>query len=211
MRRITKLAPLAIALPLALPLIGAGTAWADGSATANLSPVALNGSNGNGTAMVTVKGDKIDFTLAASGLADGPHAAHIHFGADARHECPNATEDKDSDGRLSTTDGAAAYGPIVVSLTKTGDTSAKSGLAVKRFAAGTSIQYMRGGVTVNPEVATAVEKGQAVVVVHGVKYTGKRAQAKSDLDRPCRGRSGHRASDLQRPAAAGFDSGGAHA
>lgn len=182
MRRITKLAPLALAVPLALPFIGAGTAWADGSATANLSPVVVNGSHGSGTAMVTVVGDKIDFTLAATGLAAGPHAAHIHFGAAARHECPALSDEKDGDGRLSTTEGGPAYGPIVVSLTKTGDTSPASGLAVSRFGSGSNIQYMRGGVTVSPEVANAIEQGQAVVVVHGVQYTGAKAQAKSDLD-----------------------------
>lgn len=182
MSRLSRFAPLALALPLALPLMGAGTAWADGSATANLTPVAVNGSNGSGTAMVKVTGNTIDFTLAASGLADGPHAAHIHFSAEARHECPNASEDANKDGRLSTTEGGAAYGAIVVSLTKTGDTSAKSGLAVDRFASGPSIQYMRGGVTVAPEVAAAIQHGQGVVVVHGVTYTGPNAQAKSDLD-----------------------------
>ena len=181
MRHAKKLAPLAIALPLALPFLGAGAAWADGTASANLSPVALNGSQGTGTAMVTVTGDKIDFTVAASGLADGPHAAHIHFGPSARHECPNANEDANKDNRLSTSEGTAAYGPIVVSLTKTGDTSPASGLAVPRFAAGTSIQYMRGGVTVPADIAKAISAGQGVVVVHGVKYTDKRAAAKSDL------------------------------
>ncbi len=96
--------------------------------------------------MVKVTGASLDFTLAASDLADGPHAAHIHFGADARHECPTAAEDADGDGRLSTTEGGGAYGPVVVSLTRTGDTSPASVLAVDRFAAGTSISYMRGGV-----------------------------------------------------------------
>lgn len=182
MRTLHKLAPLAIALPLAVPFVGAGTAWADGAATANLTPVVLNGSNGSGTAMVTVKGNTIEFTVAASGLADGPHAAHIHFGASARHECPALSDEKDTDGRLSTTEGGPAYGPVVVSLTKTGDTSPSSTLAVSRYASGSNIQYMRGGVTVTPEVATAIEQGQAVVVIHGVKYTGARAQAKSDLD-----------------------------
>jgi hypothetical protein len=112
--------------------------------------VAVNGSTGSGTAMTTVAGNTLEFTLAANGLADGPHAAHIHFGADARHECPVASDDADGDTRLSTTEGGPAYGPIVVSLTRSGDTSAKSGLAVDRFAAGTEIQYMRGGVTVEP-------------------------------------------------------------
>jgi len=70
----------------------------------------------------------------------------------------------------------------VVSLTKTGDTSPKSGLAVDRFAAGTEIQYMRGGVTVEAGVAQAIEQGKAAVVVHGVQYDGALADAKSDLD-----------------------------
>jgi hypothetical protein len=182
MSRFSSLAPLALAVPLTLPFLGVGTAWADSSATANLSPVAVNGSTGSGTAMTTVAGNTLEFTLAANGLADGPHAAHIHFGADARHECPVASDDADGDTRLSTTEGGPAYGPIVVSLTRSGDTSAKSGLAVDRFAAGTEIQYMRGGVTVEPGVAAAIDAGEAVVVVHGVAYTGAKAEAASDLD-----------------------------
>ncbi len=77
--------------------------------------------------MVQVQGNQINVTMAASGLLpDMPHAAHIHFGADARHECPTAAEDAGNDGRINTTDGAPAYGPVVVSLTKTGDTSPDS-------------------------------------------------------------------------------------
>ena len=182
MRRTSKLAPLALALPLALPFVGAGTAWADGNANANLAPVAVNGSTGSGTAMVAVAGNTIDFTLAATGLAEGPHAAHIHFGEDARHECPVAEDNADGDARLSTTEGGPAYGPIVVSLTRTGDTSPAAGLAVDQFAAGSDISYMRGGVTVESGVAQAIEAGQAVVVVHGVAYEGENAQAMSDLD-----------------------------
>ena len=132
--------------------------------------------------MVTVTGGTVQFDLAASGLADGPHAAHIHFGADARHECPIASDDADGDARLSTSEGGPAYGPVVVSLTKTGDTSPKSGLAVDRFASGSDFQYMRGGVTVAPESPRAIENGQAVVVVHGVAYEGAKADVKSDLD-----------------------------
>ena len=182
MRR-SVLAPLVLAVPLvALPFVAAGPAVAEGAANANLAPVAPNATSGEGTAMVKVTGNAIDFTLAASNLADGPHAAHIHFGAEARHECPTAAEDADGDGRLSTTEGAGAYGPVVVALTRSGDTSAESTLAVDRFAAGTEISYMRGGVTVEPGVATAIESGQAVVVVHGVAYDGERAAAKSDLD-----------------------------
>ena len=182
MPRTSQLAALALAIPLALPFVGVGAAWADGTANANLDPIPLNGSGGSGTAMATITDGTLEFSLAASGLAEGPHAAHIHFGADARHECPNADEDADGDARLSTTEGGPAYGPIVVSLTKTGDTSPESGLAVDRFAAGASFQYMRGDVAVAPEIATAIESGQGVVVVHGVAYEGAKAEVKSDLD-----------------------------
>jgi hypothetical protein len=166
----------------------AGPALADGSVNANLKPVAGSEVNGSGTAMVSVTGNTITVTMAAMGLLpDNPHAAHIHFGADARHECPTLADDSDKNGTLNTTEGGPAYGPIVVSLTKTGDTSAASGLAIDRFdtAKGGKISYERGSIQVAPEVADAISKGQSVVVIHGVdhnhdgKYSG---DAKSDLD-----------------------------
>ena len=109
------------------------------------------------------------------------------FAADARHECPIASDDAKKDGHLNTTDGAPAYGPITVSLTKTGDTSPASGLAVARFdtAAGGKISYERGSITVKPDIAKAIADGKAVVVVHGVDYNdnGKYDGAvKSELD-----------------------------
>jgi hypothetical protein len=172
--------------------LGAGMAQAatsaDGNTMAKLRPVALNGVDASGTAMVTVTGNRINVTMAASGLlADSPHAAHIHFGAEARNECPTASDDKDGSGTLNTTEGGPAYGPIVVSLTKSGDTSAKSGLAIDRFdtAPGGKISYERGSINVSSDVAAAISAGKSVVVVHGVdhndngKYDG---DAKSDLD-----------------------------
>jgi hypothetical protein len=190
MHRTLNLASVAVAGGLAMsPFLGVGAAVAaDGDTMANLQPVALNGVQASGTAMVQVNGNTVDVTMAASGLlADNPHAAHIHFSDDARHECPTAADDVKGDGTLNTTDGGPAYGEIVVSLTKTGDTSPDSGLAVDRFdtAPGGELTYERGSITVAPEIATAIAAGQAVVVVHGVdhngngKYDGK---VKSDLD-----------------------------
>ena len=189
MHRTLTLASLAIASLAVSPFLGMGAAVAaDGDTMANLKPVALNGVQASGTAMVQVNGTRIDVTMAASGLlADNPHAAHIHFGAEARHECPTAADDADGDGTINTTDGGPAYGDIVVSLTKTGDTSPDSGLAVDRFdtAPGGNLSYERGSISVAPEVATAIANGESVVVVHGVdhngsgKYDGKK---KSDLD-----------------------------
>jgi hypothetical protein len=189
MRRVCKLAILALGTTaVLLPFAGAGAAFAaDGNVMANLKPVALNGVNGSGTAMVSVKGTVITVTMAASGLlADNPHAAHIHFGAQARHECPAASDDANKDGHLNTTEGGPAYGPVVVSLTKTGDTSAASVLAVDRFdtAKGGKIAYQRGSITVTQDVADAITAGKSVVVIHGVDYNndGKYDGAtKSDL------------------------------
>ena len=188
MRNVQRLAGVACGVA-ALAAFGAGPALAaTGSAHANLNPVQGNGVNGSGTAMVKVSGNTITVTMAAMGLlANQPHAAHIHFGADARHECPTIGDDTNKDGHLNTTEGGPAYGAIVVSLTKTGDTSPASGLAVDRFdtAAGGKISYERGSIQVSPDVAAAITKGQSVVVIHGVDYNkdGKYSgDTKSDLD-----------------------------
>ena len=188
MRNVSRLTGVACGAA-ALFAFGAGPALAaTGSVHANLRPVAENGVDGSGTAMVKVNGNSITVTMAAMGLlADSPHAAHIHFAAEARHECPTASDDSDGNGRLNTTEGGPAYGDIVVSLTKTGDTSPDSGLAVDRFdtAKGGEISYERGSIKVSDKVAKAIADGQSVVVIHGVdhnhdgKYSGK---AKSDLN-----------------------------
>lgn len=163
-------------------------AAATGTVQADLQPVAGNGVDGSGTAMVTIDGTMLTVDMGATGLlADQPHAAHIHFGADARHECPAASDDTDGDGHLTTTEGGPAYGEIVVSLTKTGDTSPNSALAVDRFdtAPGGTLQYERGSISVTDAVAANVMSGEAVVVIHGVDYNGDGAYSgdkKSELD-----------------------------
>ena len=189
MRTTSKIAAAAFGAATLIPFAGASMASAaDGNTMATLRPVALNGVQAGGTANVSVKGNRIDVTMAASGLlADSPHAAHIHFAAEARHECPRASDDTSKDGTLNTTEGGPAYGGIVVSLTKTGDTSPKSALAVDRFdtAPGGKLTYERGSITVAPEVAAAIASGQSVVVVHGVDHNGNGkydGATKSELD-----------------------------
>ncbi|WP_037364067.1 CHRD domain-containing protein [Nakamurella lactea] len=163
-------------------------AAADSTVQADLKPVAGNGVQGSGKAMVQITGNTLTVTMAATGLLpDNPHAAHIHFGAEARHECPNLGDDTDKDGHLTTTEGGPAYGPVVVSLTKTGDTSAKSVLAIDRYdtAPGGDLQYERGSIQVSDEVAAAIAAGKSVVVIHGVDYDHDGAYGgskKSELD-----------------------------
>ena len=84
---------------------------------------------------MTVQGEKIlRFKVKARGLTpDAPHAQHIHYGEQARNECPGLDLDTNGDGRLNTLEGVPAYGPVVVSLTTRGDTTPASLLAVDRF------------------------------------------------------------------------------
>ena len=186
--RTTRIVGASLAATAAMALSVGPAFAADGWVSANLRPVPGSQVNGSGTAQVTVTGNTIKVEMAASGLLpDQPHAAHIHFAAAARHECPTIKDDANGNGTINTTEGGPAYGDIVVSLTKTGDTSPKSGLAIDRFstAPGGKISYERGSIKVSNGVAEAIAKGQSVVVIHGVdhnhdgKYSGS---TKSDLD-----------------------------
>ncbi|SOC56077.1 CHRD domain-containing protein [Ornithinimicrobium cerasi] len=157
----------AVLLMAGAPALAAST----GSAMADLQPVPLNDAPGSGSAMFEVDGTMVDFTLAYQGLlADAPHAAHIHFGEDARNACPTAEDDADGDGFISTSDGAPSYGGIAVSLTTEGDTSPDSGLAIDRFGVGDDVSYSRAGIEVDQATADAIMAGRAVVVVHGVDH-----------------------------------------
>jgi len=187
MRRTTALAMTAPALGLVAALTLAPPASA-GTATTHASLQPVNDHNAAGQAFVDVKGNKITVTMAAHGLVpDQPHAAHIHFGAEARHECPVMADDTDGNHHISTTEGAPAYGPIVVSLTTFGPTDPGSGLAIDRFdtAPGGTLSYQRGQIKVSQDIAKAINEGQAVIVIHGVDHNGDGTYdgaAASDLD-----------------------------
>ena len=166
------------------------------SLQANLTELNFSGASGMATA--TVKNQKIEnIAINATGLTpDAPHAIHIHYGDDARNECPIMARPPEGDAmsertdgtlRLSTADGLPAYGPIVVSLTTTGDTTPASALAVDRFptSMGGKLSYNRsnieftdvadagyaGGGTAK-QIADSIREGEGVLVVHGVDYNG---------------------------------------
>lgn len=154
---------------------------------AKLEP--LNNSGVKGNADVVVNGRKISVDLNARRLLKKmPHAQHIHFGAAARNECPTVRDDDNADHRLNTVEGQPAYGPVRVSLTTRGDTSAKSTLAVNRFptARQGKVNYDRQGIDVSKRVKRAIRNGNAVVVVHGIDYNGNKKYdfraGKSELD-----------------------------
>ncbi|MEO7374540.1 MAG: hypothetical protein ABIW36_11680 [Terrimesophilobacter sp.] len=163
--------------------------------SANLSE--LNGSGASGTATAVVRNQKIlQMDVQASGLTpDAPHAQHIHFGAQALHECPTLAQDSNGDGRLTTAEGVPAYGPVVVSLTTTGDTTPASFLDVTRFpvAKNGTIDYSRDNIGFTDvagtgfagadgtakQIADAIRAGEGVVVIHGIDYDGDGAYSNS--------------------------------
>ncbi len=191
-RALALAAPVVSMALFAAPASAGGEApYEKGEVVAELSPVPGNGVEGRGHAEVEFDrhGQIDEFELKAQGLlADAPHAAHIHFGEQARHECPGLDDDTNMDGHLNTSEGAPAYGPVQVSLTTRGDTSPASVLAIDRYDTAThgTIDYEREEpVPTSDEVARAIADGKGVVVVHGVDYDGNgkySGDVMSDLD-----------------------------
>lgn len=156
-----------------------GSGHHDNKVSGHLDP--LNNSGVTGHAHVKVEGKKLDVRYKAKGLAPNlPHAAHIHYGEQATHECPTVRDDKNRDFRLNVVEGVPRYGPIAVSLTTKGDTSPASGLAVDRFSTAPkgTITYDRT-VKTSKDVARAIRNGEGVLVVHGVDYNNN---GKYDFD-----------------------------
>lgn len=193
-RALALVAPL-VGLTLLAPPASAGgedhPVPRDREVVAHLDPIPGSGVTGYGHAEVEFnrKGQIDEFEVVAQGLlADHPHAAHIHFGEQARHECPTLEDDTNEDGHLNTTEGAPAYGPVVLSLTTRGDTSPASVLAIDRYDTAThgNIEYERDGhFPTAAGVADAIAAGQGVVVIHGVDYDGDgtySGSVMSDLD-----------------------------
>ena len=166
--------------------------------TLNANLTELNGSGASATVTAELRNRRIQhIEVHASGLTpDAPHAQHIHFGEQALNECPTLALDGNGDGRLNTAEGIPAYGPIVVSLTTTGDTTPASGLAVDRFpvAENGSYDYSRDRFRITTavegmsakEIADGIRAGLGVVVIHGIDYNGNGiydfSQGASELD-----------------------------
>ncbi len=130
-------------------------------------------------------------TVTVTGKRSAPglvHAQHIH--GPGMHECPTIAADTNHDGLIATLEAAPDYGPIVVSLTTTGDTSPSSGLAVDRFPvadANGNYTYVRK-LAIGTEIPTAVADHLTDyhVVSHGIDTNHNGAydfsKGPSDLD-----------------------------
>ena len=177
--------------------LGAGTASAHssdkgGSKTVTLKAQLreLNNSGASGVAAAVVRDKKIrHIEVHVKGVTpNAPHAQHIHYGQQALNECPTLALDTNGDGRLNTVEGLPAYGPVVVSLNTTGDTTPASFLDVTRFPVSKdgSYEYSRknikftrvagtgyaGGAGTAKQIAESVREGEGVLVIHGVDYNG---------------------------------------
>lgn len=144
----------------------------------------LNGSGVSGTTTITLNDDASQATIEVSTTgfsAALPHAQHIHGTLGVANACPNQAADSDGDGVITVAEGATAYGPVQVSLTTSGDTSADSALAVDRFPAGNAT-YSRT-FPISEEVSS--ELADLHIVIHGVDENGNGVydgDARSSLD-----------------------------
>lgn len=174
------------------PVLASNGKSADKSVTLTAVLTELNGSGASGTATAVVKNQKIEhIEVHAEGLTpDAPHAQHIHYGNQALNECPTLAQDSNRDGRINTVEGIPAYGPVVVSLNTTGDTTPSSFLDVARFPVSSNgiFNYSRdnieftdvagtgypgaGGLGTAKQIADSIREGEGVLVIHGLDYDG---------------------------------------
>jgi hypothetical protein len=160
-------------------LLAAGSAGAHGlqahEFSAALQPVPHdtavdNGSNVNGSASLDRTGRWVNVRLVATGLDALPHAMHIH-GKDAGELafCPGADrrDDITDDGLIETAEGLDDYGPVQVSLTTSGDTSADSILALPRFASGDAFGTLTYERRIKLPLAVARDLDEKHIVIHG--------------------------------------------
>jgi hypothetical protein len=188
---LSKRLTLVLLLAVVASLVLASVAFAQGGDQkklfrADLNP--LNRSGDNGVAKLALEGRKLTTKINSHGMAPKlPHAQHIHGFKQALSECPTLAADDNGDRLVNTVEGLPSYGPIRVSFTTRGDTSAASGLAVSRFPVanpGGALHYKR---TFSVPQGVSQNLGKMAIVQHGVdlNHNGRydfKAAGKSELD-----------------------------
>ncbi len=165
---------------IAMPALGARSDFSAALAPVPHDPAADNGSNASGDATIEyVRGTTYLVTVNATGLTPGlPHLAHIHGVVQAQNECPGAGA-AGRDGLIDTLDGLPAYGPILVTFSTEGDTSAAAGfnLGTAPVADEDGNLFYQREIKLKGNVAANLENLH--IVVHGEdlndsgKYDGK--------------------------------------
>ncbi len=128
------------------------------------------GSEVTGRAKLVLRGDELRTVINGRELSPGlPHAMHIHGELEAENECPSLDADENDDGLIDTAEGQPDYGPIDISLTTSGGTSAEfaDALALDRFPVATdsgNLHYNRK-FTIPSEFAESLD--ELHIVIHG--------------------------------------------
>ena len=165
-------------------LLAASAAGAQGlqahEFNASLQPVphdstADGGSDVNGAASLDRRGRWATVRLTATGLDPLVHAVHIH-GKDAGELafCPGADRRDDlvDDGLIETLEGVDDYGPVQVSLTTFGDTSAASILALDRFPVADEFSVLTYDRRIKLPLDVARSLDEKHIVIHGADIDG---------------------------------------
>jgi len=165
---------LAVALAIGLASMGVAQVGAEGAKfAANLSPP--NDKDASGAAELKAEGRRLEADIESEGLAPNlPHLQHIHAKERGVSTCPTRAADQNGNGLVEATpeEGVKFYGPVKVSFTTTGDTSAASGGALDRFPVADDqgrVEYSRT-FRVPAEVTTSLRK--FAIVQHGVDLNG---------------------------------------
>ena len=159
-----------LGVALLAPASASASAAETWSYQATLNPITANKVTGNGASWISVTGNTAEVKIQVNGLLDGaPHAQHIHI--DAQGKCPSAPQQHNGMPSINVADGVPLYGAIGTSLTTDGDTSPAAGLAVTKFPSTGSYTYTRT-IDLDPNVVANLQKGTAVLVVHGIDYNG---------------------------------------
>lgn len=174
MRTTTK-AALAVPAACALMFVGMGGASADETYTMKLVDTMGNKSGSTSTATVTVTGDKLAVAIKGTGFTpNSPHAQHFHgsFADNKNFTCPTSSSDKDGDGQVNTEEGLPQYGDIMISLTTSGDTSPKSGLAVDRMPTADADGNLNYNRTIDLPAGAGEKLKNLHIVQHGLDANG---------------------------------------
>ena len=177
----------AVTFGLALAIAAPATAQDGGQQVLQANLTQLNDSGASATATVSLNGNEMTVEVDGKGFTPGeaPHAQHIHGVIGESATCPTEAQDTDGDGIVTTSEGAATYGPILVSLTSEGEMTPDDALAVDRMPVSDAngiLSYERT-FTVDAEVAKNIDSLH--IVSHGVDFDGSGAydgDRKSDLD-----------------------------